>query len=73
MNAIVGRAGQVSLDIRPMRAADVPAVMVSELAAYPHPWTEGIFRDCLRVGYYCVVGETGRAPDRPCGDVDGGG
>ncbi len=38
-----------------MRQADVPAIMAIELKAYPYPWTEGIFRDCLRVGYQCEV------------------
>ncbi len=37
--------------MRPMRDPDVAGVMVVELANYPYPWTEGIFRDCLRVGY----------------------
>lgn len=41
--------------IRPMRAADVPAVVLIERAAYQFPWSEGIFRDCLRVGYVCRV------------------
>ncbi len=41
--------------MRPMRGEDIPAVMGVETAAYPHPWTEGIFRDCLRVGYCCWV------------------
>ncbi len=41
--------------IRPMRAADVPAVVQIERAAYQFPWSEGIFRDCLRVGYVCRV------------------
>lgn len=54
MNAVVERANLV---IRLMQQADVGAVMVSEEAAYSHPWTEGIFIDCLNVGYYCVVGE----------------
>ncbi|MGA7979855.1 MAG: ribosomal protein S18-alanine N-acetyltransferase [Chromatiaceae bacterium] len=43
--------------LRRMRDEDVPAVVVVERAAYPHPWTEGIFRDCLRVGYSCWVVE----------------
>ncbi|OOZ35371.1 ribosomal protein S18-alanine N-acetyltransferase [Solemya velesiana gill symbiont] len=43
------------LQIRPMRTADVEAVMVVEQAAYDFPWTAGIFRDCLRVGYCCWV------------------
>lgn len=37
--------------IRFMVHDDVPAVMDIELEAYPFPWTSGIFRDCLRVGY----------------------
>lgn len=37
--------------IRPMREADVGAVIAIERRGYPFPWTEGIFRDCLRVGY----------------------
>lgn len=45
--------------LRPMRADDLITVMAVELRAYPHPWTEGIFRDCLRVGYQCWVAELG--------------
>jgi ribosomal-protein-alanine N-acetyltransferase len=37
--------------IRPLEAADLPQVMTIELRAYPFPWTEGIFRDCLKAGY----------------------
>ena len=40
---------------RPMTEADVPQVMDIEFDAYPFPWSEQIFRDCLRVGYHCVV------------------
>jgi ribosomal-protein-alanine N-acetyltransferase len=43
--------------MRPMRDTDVPAVTRVELMAYPFPWTEGIFLDCLRVGYCCWVAE----------------
>ncbi len=42
-----------------MHEGDVPVVLAVEIAAYDHPWTEGIFRDCLRVGYSCWVAETG--------------
>jgi ribosomal-protein-alanine N-acetyltransferase len=45
--------------LRPMRLDDLPYVMPVEQAAYSHPWTEGIFRDCLRVGYQCWVAERG--------------
>ena len=37
--------------IRPMHLGDLPAVMALEVQAYPHPWTAGIFADCLRAGY----------------------
>jgi ribosomal-protein-alanine N-acetyltransferase len=43
--------------LRPMHDSDVPAVMAVELVNYPFPWTEGILRDCLRVGYSCWVYE----------------
>jgi len=43
--------------LRPMRPEDLTAVMAVELSAYTHPWTENIFRDCLRVGYQCWVAE----------------
>ena len=39
--------------MRPLSESDLDQVMEVELAAYPHPWTRGIFSDCLRVGYEC--------------------
>jgi ribosomal-protein-alanine N-acetyltransferase len=45
---------------RAMVPADVPAVGAVERASYAYPWSEGIFRDCLRVGYLCRVAELGR-------------
>lgn len=41
--------------LRRMRADDVERVMAVEVGAYPFPWTDGIFRDCIRVGYGCWV------------------
>ncbi len=40
---------------RPMTADDVPLVLLLEHAAYQFPWSEQVFRDCLRVGYDCWV------------------
>ena len=54
MSAVVRALG---FSMRPMRDEDVVAVMRVETLAYPFPWTEGIFRDCLRVGYCCWVAE----------------
>ena len=42
---------------RAMTPADVPAVAAVERTAYAFPWSEGIFRDCLRVGYLCRVAD----------------
>jgi len=44
-----------AIDVRPMHELDVPVVVAIERAAYQFPWSEGIFRDCLRVGYVCRV------------------
>ena len=41
--------------IRPMRITDVADVVAIERSSYQFPWSEGIFRDCLRVGYVCRV------------------
>lgn len=43
------------LQFRAMCETDLPMVMQIERCGYPQPWTEGIFRDCMRVGYYCRV------------------
>lgn len=50
---------QPAIQIRRMEDKDVAAVMAIELAAYEFPWTDGIFRDCIRVGYRCRVLEQG--------------
>jgi [ribosomal protein S18]-alanine N-acetyltransferase len=42
-------------EIRPMHELDIPMVAAIEKAAYQFPWSEGIFRDCLRVGYVCSI------------------
>ena len=44
--------------------ADVPEVVAIERASYQFPWSEGIFRDCLRVGYICRVVDA-RSAGRP--------
>jgi [ribosomal protein S18]-alanine N-acetyltransferase len=46
-------------EIRPMHELDVPVIVAIERAAYQFPWSEGIFRDCLRVGYVCRVVDVG--------------
>jgi ribosomal-protein-alanine N-acetyltransferase len=44
---------------RPMEAGDIDSVIALEKAVYPFPWSEQIFRDCLRVGYDCWVADAG--------------
>jgi ribosomal-protein-alanine N-acetyltransferase len=46
-------------EIRPMHELDVPVIVAIEHSAYQFPWSEGIFRDCLRVGYVCRAIEVG--------------
>lgn len=59
MNAAV--AGSVRPVMRPMREADLEAVMAVERRAYPYPWSIGIFRDCLFAGYPAWVLVEGEA------------
>lgn len=59
MNKNIGKQAAV---LRQMTPHDVPAIMEIERRAYPFPWTEGIFEDCIRVGYACWVLE--RASDQ---------
>jgi ribosomal-protein-alanine N-acetyltransferase len=42
---------------RAMTPFDLPGVASVEKASYQFPWSEGIFRDCLRVGYLCRIAE----------------
>lgn len=43
----------MSLDIRKMRIEDLPLVLKNERRGYTHPWSEGIFIDCLTHGHEC--------------------
>ena len=43
------------VEIRTMNYSDLSQVITVEKKAYPHPWTLGIFRDCLRVGHHAWV------------------
>ena len=42
---------------RPMTEGDLAHIMEIERRAYPYPWTQGILRDCIRVGYTCWLYE----------------
>ena len=43
--------------VRRMEERDIPAIMAIERRAYEFPWTEAIFRDCMRFGNCCRVVE----------------
>lgn len=45
--------------IRLMQHEDLNEIIAIETLAYQYPWTIGIFKDCLRVGYTCLVLESG--------------
>lgn len=43
----------MSSEVRRMQLTDLPDVLRNERRGYTHPWTEGIFRDCIRNGQEC--------------------
>ena len=55
MSAILRQPGR---RFRPMKEVDLREVMGIEQRAYPYPWTVGIMRGCLRIGYCCWVFES---------------
>ena len=57
MSAVQAYGALAVASLRPMREADLDAIMAIELRAYPFPWTRGIFRDCLHAGYAMWVQE----------------
>jgi ribosomal-protein-alanine N-acetyltransferase len=42
-----------------MTPEDLPAVELNEIDAYSHPWSQGVFLDCLDSDYDCWVIEYG--------------
>lgn len=44
-----------AVQFRPMREADLDAVMAIENVIYTHPWTRGNFADSLDAGSHCWV------------------
>lgn len=46
---------KITPQIRTMQVSDLSEILRIERASYDYPWSEGIFRDCLRAGYTCVV------------------
>jgi len=46
---------RASVEMRTMTYSDLKKVIAVEKKAYSYPWTLGIFRDCLRIGYSAWV------------------
>lgn len=55
MSAVLNQPMMV---FRPMVQEDLSQILQVEQSAYQFPWTEAIFRDCLRVGYCCWILES---------------
>ncbi len=55
MNAIL----KLAHNIRPMRDADIPAVLLVEKDSYEFPWSAGNFVDSIHAGYSAWVYEIG--------------
>lgn len=55
MNAQVKEQLTRVVKVRAMTQLDIARIMDIERDTYPFPWSEGIFRDCVRVGYLCRV------------------
>ena len=45
----------VQLAFEPMRVGDVALIGTMERRNYPFPWSDAIFRDCVRAGYVCEM------------------
>jgi len=45
------------LTFRPIQHSDIENIMLLETNLHPYPWTKGIFKDCLKAGYLCYLGE----------------
>lgn len=41
--------------IRKLSSDDIQVVVAIEQSSYDFPWSENVFRDCLRVGYRCYA------------------
>ena len=45
--------------VRAMTSEDLPQVLDIERVSYDFPWSQGIFEDCLNMGYHCRVLQEG--------------
>jgi len=45
--------------LRLMNEQEISHIAAIDAQAYPYPWSEQIFRDCMKANYHCVVYENG--------------
>ena len=43
----------MSMEFLPICEADLESIVEIENQSHIHPWSKGVFRDCLRVSYVC--------------------
>ncbi len=48
----------MDIAFREMTVEDLPDVLANERESYSHPWSEDIFKECLRNGHECWVVES---------------
>ncbi len=51
LKALLGMAKGGTYNFRSIKKSDLTAIMEIETQVYDYPWSEQIFKDCLRVGY----------------------
>jgi len=53
--AIMSAVPEMEIFFRDMIESDLATVIEIEKEGHRYPWSQGIFQDCVRVGYYCPV------------------
>jgi ribosomal-protein-alanine N-acetyltransferase len=51
LKSLFGASEKRPLYARPLKEHDIDDVLAIERQMYNYPWSEGVFRDCLSVGY----------------------
>ena len=51
LKSLLSLTGPQADYLRPLKTHDIPKVLTIERQMYSYPWSEGIFKDCLKIGY----------------------
>ncbi len=57
---MISTAPHKEIVFQTMTEADLDDILVVENVSHTHPWSIGIFQDCLRVGYYSQILKNGK-------------